>query len=43
MGKKLYVGNLGYGVTDNDLSAMFAAHDACTPSHGQSGLQGERK
>ena len=26
MGKKLYVGNLGYGVTDNDLNAMFAAH-----------------
>src|SRR4051794_413458 len=26
MGKKLYVGNLGYGVTDNDLSALFAAH-----------------
>ena len=26
MGKKLYVGNLGYGVTDNDLSKMFEAH-----------------
>jgi len=26
MGKKLYVGNLGYGVTDSDLSTMFAAH-----------------
>src|SRR5579883_813665 len=26
MGKKLYVGNLGYGVTDSDLEAMFAAH-----------------
>lgn len=26
MGKKLYVGNLGYGVTDNDLATMFAAH-----------------
>ena len=26
MGKKLYVGNLGYGVTDNDLSALFGAH-----------------
>ena len=26
MGKKLYVGNLGYGVTDSDLSAMFEAH-----------------
>ncbi len=26
MGKKLYVGNLAYGVTDRDLEAMFAAH-----------------
>ena len=26
MGKKLYVGNLGYGVTDSDLETMFAAH-----------------
>ena len=26
MGKKLYVGNLGYGVTDSDLQAMFEAH-----------------
>jgi len=26
MGKKLYVGNLGYGVTDGDLEKMFAAH-----------------
>jgi cold-inducible RNA-binding protein len=26
MGKKLYVGNLGYGVTDNDLSTLFGAH-----------------
>jgi RNA recognition motif-containing protein len=26
MGKKLYVGNLGYGVTDQDLEALFAAH-----------------
>lgn len=26
MGKKLYVGNLGYGVTDGDLETMFAAH-----------------
>jgi len=26
MGKKLYVGNLGYGVTDSDLQTMFAAH-----------------
>ena len=26
MGKKLYVGNLTYGVTDSDLEKMFAAH-----------------
>jgi cold-inducible RNA-binding protein len=26
MGKKLYVGNLAYGVTDSDLQTMFAAH-----------------
>jgi RNA recognition motif-containing protein len=26
MGKKLYVGNLGYGVTDNDLVTLFGAH-----------------
>ena len=26
MGRKLYVGNLGYGVTDGDLSKMFEAH-----------------
>src|SRR5438270_11884206 len=26
MGKKLYVGNLGYGVTDSDLTNLFAAH-----------------
>ena len=26
MGKKLYVGNLTYEVTDSNLSAMFAAH-----------------
>ena len=26
MAKKLYVGNLGYGVTDGDLSKMFEAH-----------------
>jgi RNA recognition motif-containing protein len=28
MGKKLYVGNLTYGVTDSDLQRMFAAHGA---------------
>ena len=26
MGKKLYVGNLTYGVTDSDLQQMFAPH-----------------
>jgi RNA recognition motif-containing protein len=26
MGKKLYVGNLGSGVTDSDLAKMFEAH-----------------
>jgi len=26
MGKKLYVGNLGYDVTDSDLSKMFESH-----------------
>jgi RNA recognition motif-containing protein len=26
MGKKLYVGNLGYGVTDSDLQRMFESH-----------------
>ena len=26
MGKKLYVGNLAYGVSDSDLEQMFAAH-----------------
>jgi RNA recognition motif-containing protein len=28
MGKKLYVGNLSYEVTDADLAAMFEAHGA---------------
>src|SRR5437764_11420908 len=26
MGKKLYVGNLSYGVTDSDLQKMFEPH-----------------
>jgi cold-inducible RNA-binding protein len=26
MGKKLYVGNLGYGVTDSDLMKLFEPH-----------------
>jgi cold-inducible RNA-binding protein len=28
MGKKLFVGNLGYGVTDGELEQMFLAHGA---------------
>ena len=28
MGKKLYVGNLGYGVTDDQLREMFGAYGA---------------
>jgi cold-inducible RNA-binding protein len=28
MGSKLYVGNLGYGVTDSNLEQMFSAHGA---------------
>ena len=28
MGKKLYVGNLAYGVTDGDLQQMFGAYGA---------------
>ena len=28
MGKKLYVGNLAYGVTDSTLEQLFAAHGA---------------
>lgn len=30
MGKKLYVGNLAYGVTDSALEQMFAAHGTVT-------------
>ncbi len=26
MAKKLYVGNLAYGITDSDLQTMFGAH-----------------
>lgn len=26
MGKKLYVGNLGYGMTDGDVQALFEGH-----------------
>ncbi len=26
MGRKLYVGNLGYGVSSSDLEQLFAAH-----------------
>jgi RNA recognition motif-containing protein len=30
MAKKLYVGNLAYGVTSSDLETMFAAHGTVT-------------
>jgi len=30
MGKKLYVGNLTYGVTDSDLPRLFEAHGTVT-------------
>src|SRR3954464_6855041 len=30
MGKKLYVGNLAYGVTDSTLEQLFGAHGAVT-------------
>jgi RNA recognition motif-containing protein len=30
MGKKLYVGNLAYGVTSSDLETMFSAHGTVT-------------
>lgn len=30
MGKKLYVGNLSYGVDKNDLQQMFSAHGTVT-------------
>ena len=30
MGKKLYVGNLSYSVTDSNLEQMFAAHGTVT-------------
>jgi len=32
MGKKLYVGNLGYGVTDSDLVKMFEPHGSVASS-----------
>lgn len=30
MGKKLYVGNLGYNIEKNDLEQMFSAHGTVT-------------
>jgi RNA recognition motif-containing protein len=30
MGKRLYVGNLAYGVTDSDLQRMFEPHGSVT-------------
>ena len=32
MGKKLYVGNLGYDVTEGDLSQLFGQHGSVTSS-----------
>jgi len=32
MGKKLYVGNLTYGITDGDLTKMFEAHGTVVSS-----------
>ena len=40
MGKKLYVGNLTYGVNDGDLQQLFAAHGyvvLMTNYHGSTG------
>src|ERR1700722_7449958 len=34
MGKKLYVGNLDYGVTDSALEQMFAAHGTVESAQG---------
>jgi cold-inducible RNA-binding protein len=33
MGKKLFVGNLGYGVTADELEKMFLAHGAVQSAH----------
>lgn len=33
MGKKLYVGNLSYAVTDSDLARMFEAYGAVQSAH----------
>ena len=32
MGKKLYVGNLSYDTTDNDLQNLFEAHGTVQPA-----------
>ena len=34
MGKKLYVGNLGYNVTSADLQQLFAAHGTVQSAQG---------
>jgi cold-inducible RNA-binding protein len=33
MGKKLFVGNLGYGVTADELEKTFSAHGAVQSAH----------
>jgi len=33
MGKKLFVGNLGYGVTYRELEMMFSAHGSVQSAH----------
>ena len=37
MGKKLYVGNLAYGVTDSTLSQLFEAHGSVQSGAGDHG------
>ena len=37
MGKKLYVGNLAYGVSDSDLQQMFEAHGTVAVGSGHHG------
>jgi RNA recognition motif-containing protein len=33
MGKKLYVGNLAYGITDSDLQQLFEQHGGVVSAH----------
>ena len=47
MGKKLYVGNLGYDVSASDLEELFAAHGAVESAENLSteraGKEGQRE